>query len=220
MYRPDAFEVADSTVLLSALAADRPATLVTVGVHGLESTILPVLYDPQDGPLGTITGHVARGNPLVRPGGAAEAIVVVTGPEAYISPGWYASKAEHGKVVPTWDYVTVEAAGPLVLHHDPTWLLDLVTRLTDRHEEGFGEPWAVNDAPDDFVAANLRAIVGIEIRVGRLAGKAKLSQNRPPGDIAGVIAGLRSRGALQAEVADAVTAATRVDGEDAESDLT
>lgn len=206
MYRPRAFHVDEPGTLLTALLDDVAATLVTQGVEGMESTILPLIYDPDAGPLGTLIGHVARGNPLVADGHCGEALVVVTGTAGYITPSWYASsKAEHGKVVPTWDYVTVEAAGPLLLHDDPAWLLGLVTRLTDRHEAGRSAPWAVSDAPPEFVTAKLRAIVGLELRLTRLAGKAKLSQNRPAGDIDGVVAGLRSEGApASSPLSDAV----------------
>jgi len=211
MYPVKAFEVDRPGALLTELLTTVAATLVTHGTNGLESTILPLLYDPHAGPLGTLTGHVARANPLVRAGNAEEALVVVSGTEGYISPSWYPSKAEHGKVVPTWDYVTVQAAGPLELHHDPEWLRSLVTRLTDRHEAGRPAPWAVTDAPEEFVTANLRAIVGLEIPLSRLVGKAKLSQNRPDADVAGVVAGLRADD--KHALADAVEgAATVADG--------
>lgn len=205
MHRAPAFDVADPGPLLSALVGERAATLVTVGGEGLTSTVLPLLFDPAAGPLGTLTGHVARANPIVRERHGGDALVVVTGAEGYVSPSWYPSKAEHGRVVPTWDYVTVEAAGPLVLHDDPAWLRDLVGRLTDRHEAGRAEPWAVTDAPESYVDAQLRGIVGVELVLTRLAGKAKLSQNRPDADVAGVVAGLRAQGdAASLALADAV----------------
>jgi transcriptional regulator len=213
MYRPAAFDVDEPGSLLTELLAAYAATLVTSGDDGLESTILPLLYDPAAGPLGTLTGHVARGNPLVRDGHAGEALVVVTGVEGYISPSWYPSKAEDGKVVPTWDYVTVQAAGPLVLHDDADWLLDNVSGLADRHERDRPAPWAVSDAPARYVTAMLRGIVGVEIPVARLAGKAKLSQNRPAADVAGVIAGLRADGPSGADLAEAVARARPRTGE-------
>jgi len=134
MYRPAMFDVPDVGPLLASLLADHAATLVTVGPTGLTSTLVPMLFDPGAGPLGTLTGHIARGNPIVRDGHRDDALVVVTGAEGYVSPSWYPSKAVDGKVVPTWDYVTVEAGGALALRDDPAWLLDLVTRLTERHE--------------------------------------------------------------------------------------
>jgi transcriptional regulator len=207
VYRPAAFDVDEPGALLTELLATVAATLVTSGDDGLESTILPLLYDPAAGPLGTLAGHVARGNPLVRDGHAGEALVVVTGVEGYISPSWYPSKVEHGKVVPTWDYLTVQAVGPLVLHDDADWLLGNVSGLADRHEHDRPAPWAVSDAPPAYVTAVLRAIVGIEIPVTRLAGKAKLSQNRPAADVAGVVAGLRADRPPGDELAEAIARA-------------
>ncbi|CAN5780070.1 FMN-binding negative transcriptional regulator [soil metagenome] len=205
MFRPAAFAVPDPGPLLTGLLAEVAATVVTVGPQGLTSSIVPLLFDADAGPRGTLSGHVSRGNPIVRERHGGEALVVVTGVAGYITPSWYPSKAEHARVVPTWDYVTVEAAGPLVLRDDPGWLLDLVSRLTDRHEATRVEPWSVADAPEDYVAATLKGIVGIELALTRLVGKAKLSQNRSEADIAGVIAGLRADGtAASLALADAV----------------
>ncbi|QXC62002.1 FMN-binding negative transcriptional regulator [Aquihabitans sp. G128] len=194
MYEVEAFAVGEPGPLLAGLLGQVAATLVTTGPSGLTSTVLPLLYDAEAGPLGTLLGHVARGNPIVREHHDGPALVVATGAAGYVSPSWYPAKAEHGKVVPTWDYVTVDAGGPLVLHDDAAWLLDVVTRLTDRHEAGRPAPWAVTDAPEAYVAAMLRGIVGIELRLDRLVGKAKLSQNRSDADRAGVLAGLRAEG--------------------------
>ncbi len=127
------------------------------------------------------------------------------GPDAYISPGWYASKAEHGRVVPTWNYVTAHVYGELVVHDDPGWTEDLVRRLTVKHESAREHPWSVDDAPRGYIEGQLRAIVGIELAITRIEAKAKLSQNRPAADIDGVIAGLRERG--DAASADAVARA-------------
>ena len=211
VYRVAAFDVAEPAPLLTALLTEVAATLVTMGPGGLESTIVPLIFDPAPGELGTLVGHVARGNPIVRHVLAGEALVVVTGAAGYITPSWYASKAEDGKVVPTWDYVTVQAAGPLTVHDDPAWVLNVVTRLTERHEASFGTPWAVSDAPEEYVAAMLRGIVGIEIPITRLAGKAKLSQNRPSADQDGVLAGLQALGgpapSAATALANAITAA-------------
>jgi transcriptional regulator len=136
----------------------------------------------------------ARANPVVREGHGGPALVVVTGVQCYVSPRWYPSKAVHGRVVPTWDYVTVQASGELVLHDDEAWLRAQVAALTDRHEAGSAEPWSVDDAPADHVASLLRGIVGVEVVVTELVAKAKLSQNRPVEDVAGVVAALRSLG--------------------------
>ncbi|HEX2577751.1 MAG TPA: FMN-binding negative transcriptional regulator [Aquihabitans sp.] len=208
MHRPPAFDVDDPAALLATLLEQVAATLVTVGPRGMESTLLPMLYDPGSSPHGTLLGHVARANPLVRDRHAGEALVVVTGVQAYVSPSWYPSKARHGKVVPTWDYVTVQAAGPLVLHDDPAWLLAQVGALTERHERGRAEPWSPADAPASYLEQTLRGIVGVEVPLDRLAGKAKLSQNRPADDVEGVIAGLRAEDQPGASAAaDAVRAA-------------
>ncbi len=204
MYSPAAFTVDDAEAgrLLDALLGEVAATLVTQGPEGLCSTVIPMTWTPGGGEatvptspsaLGTLRGHVAKANPVAREGHAGDALVVVLGPQAYISPSWYRSKVEHGRVVPTWDYVAVEAAGPLTLHRDLPWLRARVTELTDRFEGLQAAPWAVTDAPEDHVEAQLRAIVGVEVSVTRLMAKAKLSQNRPDADIGGVVAGLRAQ---------------------------
>ena len=123
-----------------------------------------------------------------------EAMVIVRGPDAYVSPSWYASKKDHGRVVPTWNYVTAHVHGRLVVHDDPIWVDALVRRLTDKHEAGEPQPWTVQDAPPGFVAGQLRAIVGVEVMISRVEAKAKLSQNRPAADVDGVVPGLQARG--------------------------
>ena len=120
--------------------------------------------------------------------------MIVRGPDAYVSPGWYPSKAEHGRVVPTWNYLTAHVHGRLVVHDDPAWVEAVVRRLTERHEAASPTPWSVDDAPAAFVAGQLRAVVGVELVISRVQAKAKLSQNRPSADVDGVIAGLLSRG--------------------------
>ncbi len=136
-----------------------------------------------------------------------EAMVIVRGPDAYISPGRYASKAEHGRVVPTWNYLTAHVYGRLVVHDDAAWVDALVRRLTDKHEAAGPRPWSTDDAPPAFIAGQLRAIVGVELVISRVEAKAKLSQNRPSADVDGVVAGLTARGDTAG--ADAVTAARR-----------
>lgn len=139
--------------------------------------------------------HMARANPHWRSiEGAVPALAIVAGPQAYVSPSWYASKAEHGRVVPTWNYSAVHLTGRVTVHDDPEWLRDLVTRLTDLHEAGRAEPWSVADAPETYVDKQLRAIVGVELQVERVEAKAKLSQNRSEEDRAGVVVGLESAG--------------------------
>ena len=153
------------------------------------------------------TIHLARNNDQWKLDPVGEALAIVRGPDAYISPGWYASKAEHGRVVPTWNYITAHVYGRFVVHDDPAWTEDLVRRLTAKHEAHRDHPWSVDDAPRPFVEGQLRAIVGVELQITRIEAKAKLSQNRPPADVEGVVAGLRERG--DKEMADAVEEARR-----------
>lgn len=189
MYLPKHFEQPDPAALI-ALMRERPlATLVIAAPDGPTADLIPLEYVADAGPHGTLRGHVARANPLWQHAGA-QALAVFTGPEAYISPGWYPSKREHGKVVPTWNYTMVQARGTLRAHDDAPWLRALVGRLTDRHEATQPAPWTVGDAPDDYVQQMLRAIVGIEIELASLVGKWKVSQNRSAADREGVAQGL------------------------------
>jgi transcriptional regulator len=191
MYLPRHFEQHDRTAL-AALMRERPlATLVVATPSGPSADLIPLEYVADAGPHGTLRGHVARTNPLWQHAGA-QALVVFTGPEAYVSPGWYAAKREHGKVVPTWNYTMVQARAVLRAVDDAAWLRALVGRLTDHHEAAQATPWQVGDAPDDFVAQMLRAIVGIEITLDTLQGKWKISQNRSGADREGVVAGLET----------------------------
>jgi transcriptional regulator len=193
MYQPahGRFAVTDPAALLADLAQQVPATLVTLGPDGLHASILPMLFDPTDGPHGTLRGHLARPNPQWRDASSeVEALAIFDGPEAYVSPALYEEKRLTGKVVPTWNYVTVLAHGPLVQRHEPDWLLAHVRRLVERHEAGRSDPWSIDDAPDGYVETQVRAIVGLELRITRLEAKRKLSQNRSAADVAGVIAGL------------------------------
>ena len=149
---------------------------------------------------GALYGHVARNNDQWRKPARGESLAIVRGPDAYVSPSWYAAKAEHGRVVPTWNYVTAHVYGRLLVHDDPRWVEDVVRRLTAKHEAarlaspGQAKPWSVDDTPRAFVEGQLRAIVGLELQITRIEAKAKLSQNRPVGDIAGVVSGLAARG--------------------------
>jgi transcriptional regulator len=219
MYQPAhrKFEVEDAAALLAELCAVVPATLVTHSADGFRASILPMLFDPEDGPHGTLRGHLARGNPQWREveaalaaggDGAGEALAIFDGPDAYISPAWYPEKQLTGKVVPTWNYVTVQAHGRLTTIHDIDWLIPHVARLVGRHESGRPDPWALSDAPDDYVHSQARAIVGLELRVTRLEGKRKLSQNRSDADIKGAIERLEGAGPATAAVATEMRAAT------------
>ncbi len=185
------------------------ANLVTMTTEGLEATPLPLMLDPSDGPQGSLIGHIARANPQWRTtDGTQEALAIFSGPDSYITPSWYETKRLTGKVVPTWNYVTVHVRGRISFTQEPEALLDLVRRLTERHESERAAPWAVSDAPADFIQSQLRAIVGVRVQISALTGKWKMSQNRSPADRAGVVAGLRADGSPEAEaVADVVAAA-------------
>ena len=195
MYVPPHFREADRAVLHEQMAGTGLATIVTLGAVGLVASAVPMLLEREEGPEGTLYGHFAKANPQARAGVAdVDALAIFQGPDAYITPSWYESKREHGKVVPTWNYVAIHAYGPLELFDDADRLLDLVTRLTNRHEGGRAAPWAVADAPADFIRAQLKGIVGFRLPISRLEGKWKMSQNRPAEDRAGVVAGLAADG--------------------------
>ena len=191
LYNPPHFRQSDPQPLHAAIAAHGFATLVSNGPDGPVVTHLPLMLDAPAGELGRLIGHVARANPhwqvadLARP-----SVAIFHGPEAYISPNWYPSKQEAGKAVPTWNYSVIHAVGTLRVIDDPAWLHNVVTRLTNRHETGRADPWRVEDAPAAFITAQLRGIIGIELTLTSLEGKAKLSQNRNAADRAGVIDGL------------------------------
>jgi transcriptional regulator len=195
MYMPAHFKEQNLEILRTLITEHPLATLVTLGTDGLFASHVPLEFDPEPAPFGTLRGHLARGNPQWRDAKLeTEALTIFHGPEAYVSPSWYATKRETGKVVPTWNYAVVHARGPLVVHDDPAWLGRLVRRLTDGQERRFALPWKVEDAPADFIDRQLKAIVGIEIRLTRLEGKWKMSQNRPATDREGVVGGLEKLG--------------------------
>lgn len=200
MYVPTHFAPDDQHVQ-DLLDRHGAADLITAGADGLEATMLPFVHDRDHG---SLLGHLARNNQHWQRADGRPCLVIVRGPDSYISPSWYASKAEHGRVVPTWNYMTAHVHGSVTVHDDPDWLDDLVRRLTRKHESGRAEPWSVEDAPERFVRGQLRAIVGVEVRIERIEAKFKLSQNRPAADIDGVVDGLRSAG--DPEGADAVAA--------------
>ncbi len=189
MYLPKHFEQTDRTALVTLMREWPLATLVIATPEGPTADVIPLEYVAEAGEHGTLRGHVARANPLWRHAGT-KALAVFTGPEAYVSPGWYPSKREHGKVVPTWNYTMVQASGPLVVVDDAPWVHALVSGLTDHHEAKQAAPWAVRDAPDDYVQQMLKAIVGFEIPLTSLVGKWKVSQNRSAADRAGVAQGM------------------------------
>lgn len=190
MYVPPAFREDDLAALHATISDARLANLVTATAEGLVATPLPLLLAPEEGPHGTLYGHVARANLQWKLPPVGEAMALFMGPDAYVSPSWYPSKQEHGKVVPTWNYIAVHAYGPAEFFDDPDRLLELVTRLTDRHERSRAKPWAVTDAPAPFIRAQLRGIVGVRMPILRIEGKRKMSQNRSEADRRGVAAGL------------------------------
>jgi transcriptional regulator len=198
MYIPDHFRPSDADVdeLLRHLGA---ADLITTTSEGLLATMLPLIHEPpgstpEVGDHGRLLGHVARNNRQWRVPAEGEALVIVRGPDAYISPSWYATKREHGRVVPTWNYITAHIHGRLIVHDDPAWVEANVRALVARHEGRRAEPWSVDDAPHDYFVGQLKAIVGVEVLIGRIEAKFKLSQNRSIEDVDGVITGLDEPG--------------------------
>lgn len=208
VYIPDHFRPSDEAVakLLVHLGA---ADLITATGDGLLATMLPLIHEPpgsspEAGEHGRLLGHVARNNRQWKTPLIGEALIIVRGPDAYISPAWYAAKREHGRVVPTWNYITAHVHGQLVVHDDPAWVEANVRALTARHEDARPEPWSVDDAPPPYIAGQLRAIVGVEVVISRIEAKFKLGQNRSIEDIDGAIAGLEAGGAVGAPTAAAM----------------
>jgi transcriptional regulator len=207
MYLPPHFEEQRPEELRRLMLAHPLGELITFGPRGLSADHVPMEFDPEPQPLGTLRCHVARANPLWREHQQeVEVLVVFQGPSAYVSPSWYPSKQETGKVVPTYNYAVVHAYGSLRVVDDPVWLRAQVDRLTQRHEAVLPKPWSIADAPEDYIQSMLRAIVGIEIEVTRLSGKWKISQNRSLADRAGVARGLGRTGDAGADMAQLVNA--------------
>ncbi len=215
MYQPAhrTFEVEDPAALLAELCAKAPATLVTRGADGFRASILPMLFDPGDGSRGSLRGHLARANPQWREIEVAlaagdesgtQALAIFSGPDAYVSPAWYEEKRRTGRVVPSWNYITVQAHGTITTRHEPDWLIPHVARLVERHESGRPAPWSLRDAPEDYVRSQVRAIVGLELRITRIEAKAKLSQNRTEADMLGVINGLERGSPMERQLAAAM----------------
>ena len=190
MYLPGHFEQPDAAALHALMREHPLAALVTITPDGLTADHLPLELDTSAGTHGTLHGHVARANPLWRLAAGSPVLAIFRGPQAYVSPSWYPSKAQTHKVVPTWNYAVVHAHGVLEAVDDAPWLRTLVGRLTDHQEAPRSAPWAVDDAPPDYVQQMLRAIVGIRIPLTRLVGKWKVSQNRSEADRLGVVQGL------------------------------
>ncbi len=211
MYLPSHFAETDVPALHEAMQQIGFGTLVTLGADGMTASHVPFLIEPEPAPFGTLLGHIARDNPQWRSlAPSLDSLAIFLWPQSYISPSWYPTKKKTGKVVPTWNYVAIHAYGRLSFFDDKERLLSLVTRLTERHEQGRAAPWAVSDAPQDFIDSMLQAIIGFALPIARLEGKWKMSQNRPPEDRRGAIEGLqREGGAAAAEVARLIAAATR-----------
>ena len=191
MYTPRAFVLDDLPELQQLIQHTRLAQLVTFGEQGLQASHLPLLINPDEGSNGTLYGHLTKANPQWHDlQNGSDALVIFAGADAYISPAFYPAKAEHGKVVPTWNYIAVHAYGKAEVFTDAERVLAVVAALTDRHEGNRPQPWKVSDAPADYIDGMLKAIVAFALPIERLVGKRKLSQNRSAADIAGVQAGL------------------------------
>ncbi len=192
MYIPKHFEAPSLDAMHQLMQAHPLATLVALTADGLVANHIPLHLTPQPAPFGTLRGHVARANPVWRDSTPEiDVLAIFHGPDAYISPNWYATKQESGKVVPTWNYAVTHAYGKLRGIDDTAWLRSQLETLTDAHEATFSTPWALSDAPADYIDKLLSAIVGIEIVITRLEGKWKVSQNQPSHNQDGVIAGLK-----------------------------
>ncbi|MBY0612387.1 MAG: FMN-binding negative transcriptional regulator [Beijerinckiaceae bacterium] len=205
MYTPPAFRVDDRLSLVETIRAARLANFITATAEGPLATPLPLFLAESEGEHGVLYGHLAKANPQWRVPPLGDGLAIFMGPDAYVSPGWYAAKREHGKVVPTWNYITVHAHGPVEFIENSERLLRIVEQVTNLKEKSQATPWQVNDAPPDFVAAQLRGIVGIRMPIARLEGKRKMSQNRSAADRDGVAAGLaESSDPLDRKVAELI----------------
>lgn len=191
MYVPKHFEEPNIEIMHELIRARPLATLVTLSSNGINANHIPLLISAEPSPSGTLRGHVARSNPIWRDfKSEVEVLAIFHGPDAYISPSWYPTKKEAGKVVPTWNYAVVHAYGTMRIVDDPVWLRSLLETLTDQNENKFSDPWKVSDAPLEYTSKLIESIVGIEIVLTGLSGKWKVSQNQPAQNQAGVIEGL------------------------------
>lgn len=205
MYSPAQFSETDPTALHDLIALHPLSTLITLGSEGLNANAIPLFWYDDGSEFGVLRGHVARANPIWQDFSAdVDTLAVFQGHTAYISPNWYATKAETHKVVPTYNYAVVQAYGELVVHDDASWVLAQITELTSRQESASEQPWEVSDAPSDYIQQNMKAIVGIELKISRIAGKWKVSQNQPAKNQQGVYDGLQAFG--QKGMADYVQA--------------
>ena len=194
MYIPNHFREAEPANLFKLVEGNPLGTLITQGAQGLNANHIPFdLKRAKEGNGGSLFSHLARANPaLVDLGQAKEVLIIFQGANGYISPSWYETKKESGKVVPTWNYSAVHIWGKPEIHDDPIWLASHLDELTRNHEEAREKSWQVSDAPDDFIEKSIKAIVGVSISISRIEGKWKMSQNRNEADLKGVLAGLES----------------------------
>lgn len=200
MYTPKYHAFTDAPALHTHITNHPLGTWVCLADGNLVANHIPLLLDGTHGPHGRLIGHVSRANPVWRQlSGGAPSVVTFMGPQAYITPGWYPGKSEHGKVVPTWNYVTVHVHGTARAVEDADWMMNMLTRLTDTQESANPAPWKVSDAPSDYVKSKLRAIVGIEITIDRLEGRLKVSQDEDPADRHGTVQGLQQIPDTQAQ---------------------
>ncbi len=206
MYLPKHFKNENLAAVHAVIQTSGLATLVTTGADGIQASHVPMVFEPGEGAQGALYGHIARANHQWRETSSTPALAIFMGPDAYITPSWYPSKAVMGKVVPTWNYVAVHATGPVTWFNDAEQLLSVVTRLTQRHEKDRPKPWAVSDAPPEFTAQLLKAIVGFRLEITTLEGKWKMNQSAAPGDRRGVVAGLKTAG--REDVADIIEKAS------------
>ena len=212
MYVPAEFNEDRIEILHQAMRDIAFGTLVTLGADGLIASHIPLLLEDGPAPFGTITGHLARGNPQTRPPAPeSETLAIFLGPHAYVTPSWYPSREATGRVVPTWNYVAIHAYGRLRFIDDPDWKRAHVTRLTRSHEGKRAAPWAVDDAPEDYLQGMLKGIIGFELPIERLQGKWKMSQNRRAEDRQGVIAGLEEQANPQSAAVAAIMTARQRD---------
>ena len=192
MYTPKAFEVSDIALLQRDIRRSGLSTLVTLTKSGLIATHLPILLYEDKGKYGTLVGHLSRANAQWQESDPkTEALIIFSGFDSYITPSWYATKSETGKVVPTWNYAAIHAYGHLVFNTNADWLRSHVAQLTAKHESSFSQPWKITDAPEDYIEGQLKGIVGFEMMIDRIEGKHKFNQNRSAQDRSGVISGLR-----------------------------
>lgn len=199
MYVPRHFDEPRIDVLHALMRARPLATLVTWSASGLNANHVPLHLADEPAPLGILRGHVARANPMWRDFDAeVETLAIFHGPDAYVTPSWYPTKAETGRVAPTWNYAVAHAYGKLRVIDDAVWLRSLLEALTAHNEAGFAQPWQVGDAPADYVEQMIKAVVGIELVITRCVGKWKISQNQPVQNRAGVVRGLQAQGSADA----------------------